>query len=391
MAGAWKRTDWNGIITRVNSLAASPPPDTDCDPVPPLSLVGPNHIWTIDDVLQVRDKLNEICSDTGWSAELRLWSQELVDEINDAIAAGWCNCEPEEECRPDCSNAQGIVTTYVGSYTASGCCVASGNPDGATSADIAAIYDAGWAADLACDNYAQNQMLACVANDELKVLEDELDAFEAALDAAIAYRDTVCVPGGDPTTCAQAQQQVTWAQDDVDWKQGEVDDKRQERDDYQSDANDYADAADTHAIACIAAYAAISTECGVQAVWTSFVPEAEWADRTCDDMGPSCLSRDPRRCRPRFWSVSRRNTTYFTDGGSMVGSWGEILRGLYTPSGKTYITGGIRVGDSNGISVYACSAYGPNACWNGCGFTSHRDIEVRRAVAYPNPEGEECC
>jgi hypothetical protein len=391
MAGAWKRTDWNDIISRVNSLAANPPADTDCEPVPPLSPVGPNHVWTKTDISQVRDKLREICSDTTWSAELRLWTQELVDELNAAIDAGWCNCEPEEECRPDCSNALGSVTTYSGSYTASGCLVLSGGPDGATAADIAAINSASGAANAACNNYAQKQTEACIANDELEVLEDELEVFEAELDAAIAYRDAVCGAGSDPVTCAEAQQQVDWAQQDVDDKQQEVDEKRAERDGLQAEANDFAEAADEHAAACIDAYSAISTQGGVQAVWTSFVPEAEWADRTCADMGPACLSRDPSRCRPRYWSVSRRTIQYFVEGGSISGSWAQILRGMYTPSGKPYITSTIAVGDSNGVPVYACGAFGPNACWNGCYPTAYRDYEVRYTVAYPNPQGEECC
>ena len=92
----WKRTDWNDIIDRVNDLCTNP--DSGCTGIDPLDDVEADHIWSVDDVQQVRDKLTEICSDNQFNADLRLWKQDIIDEINDAISRGCCNtCCPSDE------------------------------------------------------------------------------------------------------------------------------------------------------------------------------------------------------------------------------------------------------------------------------------------------------
>lgn len=93
---AFTRDDWNLIIEQVNLLAESPPPG--CTAKSRLELVGPNHIWTQDDVQQVRDKLTELCADHAFSADLKLWRQSIIDEINTAIVSGWCDCECAIAC-----------------------------------------------------------------------------------------------------------------------------------------------------------------------------------------------------------------------------------------------------------------------------------------------------
>jgi len=91
----WTREDWNNIITQVNDLAANP--DAGCDPLDPLPLVDPDHIWTTSDITGVRDLLTQICKDNNFSTETRLWSQEIIDEIQEAIDNGWCDCR---QCCP---------------------------------------------------------------------------------------------------------------------------------------------------------------------------------------------------------------------------------------------------------------------------------------------------
>lgn len=87
--GVWTRPDWNDIIQRVNDLINS---DEACRDVDPLDEVEENHIWTQDDIQQVRDKLQEICEDNEFSEELIYWKQAIIDEINEAIDQGWCDC-----------------------------------------------------------------------------------------------------------------------------------------------------------------------------------------------------------------------------------------------------------------------------------------------------------
>lgn len=95
----FKRSDWNEIIQRVNDVITAPPADTDCDPLPPLDEVDPNHIWSKDDITEVRDALMATCPSISFNAELRLWSQDVLDEIDAAIDQAWCDCE--DDCDED--------------------------------------------------------------------------------------------------------------------------------------------------------------------------------------------------------------------------------------------------------------------------------------------------
>jgi hypothetical protein len=90
MGQAWTRENWNNIIQQVNNLAQNPDPG--CAPLAALTEVSPNHIWTKSDITNVRNKLMQICNDNTFIAELRLWTQQIIDEINTAIEAGWCDC-----------------------------------------------------------------------------------------------------------------------------------------------------------------------------------------------------------------------------------------------------------------------------------------------------------
>lgn len=92
MAGAFTRERWNEIIRQVNDLATNP--DEGCDPVDTLEEVGPNHRWAKSDIRQVHDKLIEICANNSFGEIKNLWLQSTIDEIQDAIDAGWCDCDP---------------------------------------------------------------------------------------------------------------------------------------------------------------------------------------------------------------------------------------------------------------------------------------------------------
>jgi hypothetical protein len=101
MAGPYTRKAWNELIDRVNDLCENPPEDTDCEPIEPLEHVDPEHIWTTGDIDEVRQKLMEICKDNEFEEELDLWRQKTIDEIEEAISAGWCDCEEDDECSAD--------------------------------------------------------------------------------------------------------------------------------------------------------------------------------------------------------------------------------------------------------------------------------------------------
>jgi hypothetical protein len=110
MGQVWTLDDWNDIIQRVNDLAQNPDPG--CDPVDPLEEVEAPHIWKVQDVEDVRDKLMEICDENEFEAELEYWKQDIIDEIEEAIDNGWCNCE---KCQAE------DITDVIFSYGNSAC------------------------------------------------------------------------------------------------------------------------------------------------------------------------------------------------------------------------------------------------------------------------------
>jgi len=87
MGQVWTRAKWNDIIRQVNDRIEQ------CQAGDPLPEVSEGHIWSVDDITAVRDKLAEICdNDFEFSAELLKWKQDIIDELNDAIDACDCGC-----------------------------------------------------------------------------------------------------------------------------------------------------------------------------------------------------------------------------------------------------------------------------------------------------------
>jgi len=81
----WTRADWNALIGRINALA-----DQGCVIAEELPEVPEGHIWSVQDITDARDKLTEICANApDFSAETVKWTQEIIDELSDAIE----NCE----------------------------------------------------------------------------------------------------------------------------------------------------------------------------------------------------------------------------------------------------------------------------------------------------------
>lgn len=91
----WTNADWKDIVDRINDLAQNP--DGGCDAIAALPPVEADHVWTVQDVEAARDKLAEICSENEFSAELSTWKQDIIDELEAAIAEGWCDCCEEED------------------------------------------------------------------------------------------------------------------------------------------------------------------------------------------------------------------------------------------------------------------------------------------------------
>ncbi len=88
--------NWNSLIRDLNDILANPPEESDCDPIAPLPEVADPHLWLVEDVEAVRNKLIETCPDITFEAALELWTYEILDEIEAAMSQAWCNCEAED-------------------------------------------------------------------------------------------------------------------------------------------------------------------------------------------------------------------------------------------------------------------------------------------------------
>ena len=91
MSKPYKIKDWNeDIIQKINDLCENP--GLGCDPLGTIEEVTDPHRWSVADIEEARNKLEEICGENEFTTELKLWKQEIVDELKEAIALGWCNC-----------------------------------------------------------------------------------------------------------------------------------------------------------------------------------------------------------------------------------------------------------------------------------------------------------
>lgn len=94
------RAEWNAIIAEVNGIRASPPADTDCEPLPAIDEVGLLHRWSKADIQAVQEALTETCPSITWDTIPELWKQSIIDEIEAKYAQAWCDCEDDDECDP---------------------------------------------------------------------------------------------------------------------------------------------------------------------------------------------------------------------------------------------------------------------------------------------------
>lgn len=105
-------TNWNTLIGDVNDILQGPPEGaSNCPPVDPIDEVTDPHLWSVEDVTGMRDKLKETCPNISFSEELVLWKREIIDEIEDQMDDAWCDCEtePDEEDLTLCTHTQTAI------------------------------------------------------------------------------------------------------------------------------------------------------------------------------------------------------------------------------------------------------------------------------------------
>lgn len=83
---------WNELLEDVNEILENPDPG--CEPIEPIELVTDPHLWSVEDVEEVRNKLIETCPDISFVEDLVIWHPEIIDEIEAEMEKAWCDCEP---------------------------------------------------------------------------------------------------------------------------------------------------------------------------------------------------------------------------------------------------------------------------------------------------------
>jgi len=391
---------WNAVIRKVNEERENPPEDTNCDELEPIDEVEEDHIWTKQDVEELREAIDEMC-EFAWIEELEFWHDAILTEIDEALdreLGGWGDEEEccKAECVPDCSNAVGEeVETYIGSFLIDGCLQCQPAPVGCpdegyccNSAENQEARDAGRAAWTAMSEWAVLWKQYCILVSEVEDLERELEILETQLTALEEIRDEECAKE-PPNRCDQRQEAVDEKQDEVDEKQDEVDEKKEERDTKQAEA----DAKDGEAEGAAAENMSLIQDCQpfeVLYYYGTDIGNAPLVDFECDELAPDCLSyyRAPLRCRAT-WSVEVKSWWYDTRGREWEGEWGSVMAGFYTKSGQPFATS---VPGCTGFNRYFHAAFGEDAC-ERFGYQGHYIYEVRVKQGYrlTTPEGEECC
>jgi hypothetical protein len=82
-------TNWNKLIRVINNRLDIPP--TGCQGIEPLEEAEPGHIWTKEDVENVREVLRHMCIDNEFEEDLDgPWRTSIIDELEEQIR--WCDC-----------------------------------------------------------------------------------------------------------------------------------------------------------------------------------------------------------------------------------------------------------------------------------------------------------
>jgi len=89
--------NWNSLVRDVNNILENPPGDgPGCDPIEPLKEVEDPHIWTVEDIEEMREKLLLTCDNLSFSEKLEIWKSKIIDEIEKQMEDAWCDCEVEK-------------------------------------------------------------------------------------------------------------------------------------------------------------------------------------------------------------------------------------------------------------------------------------------------------
>ncbi len=254
----YTKDDWNKLIEQINEKLQNPPEDTDCEPIAPIELVDDNHRWSVDDITTVRNKLTQMCKDNTFTAELKYWSQDIVDELDSA--ADWCECE--DECVYECLNAAENDIVFLGTHpkifvsagvetrdessTCSaphfGICVDYRGPKlygihgrTWTRAESIQYQDLYWDIEAKIDEWTLLLPIICDLKDKVEKLEDEVEEIEGKIErkqdeitTAVERRNAICASNPGSSNCVNLTQIVTELENELTVLENELTEKEAE-------------------------------------------------------------------------------------------------------------------------------------------------------------------
>jgi len=310
-------TNWNGqIIQPINELCENPPGN--CDPIDTLEEAEENHLWMKQDIIDVQNKLKELCDNNSFTdpESPQLATVVYIQEIEDAINVGWCECD-EPKTR------SWLLDTYVTSKT---CCSFDRYTETAVDEEawIQPYLDAKDALIQTLVSYYAAQKQRCFWNHEALRFQDELDQLESELLVL-----EVAVPP-DSGAIAAKQAEITA-------KQAELTDAETQRDNYKSQAETAMGEIEGHASSMHSAVDAADAFCPHTKLldFITTIPNTPWKQTDCEnesDWQPQMGS----------WGIFARR-----DSGQSL----SIISGGFTPTGVPYPTNVFPIG-SGGLIFY---------------------------------------
>jgi hypothetical protein len=117
------QNSWEDLLKKVNDELENPPEETDCEPIAPIEVPGPEHRWAKSDVREVHDKLNEMPGNCfSFQPIPDLWKVATIEDIENQLSNSWCDCEEDEICCEPCPNAGETTTTFLLRFDTLGRC-----------------------------------------------------------------------------------------------------------------------------------------------------------------------------------------------------------------------------------------------------------------------------
>ena len=338
---SYKRiTNWNTeIIQPINELAINPPGD--CDILTTLPEAEEHHKFTRQDVLDVHAKLEEICPNNDFTPLVthQRITEDLITEIESAIATGWCDeCAEDDEITADeWSLGNWVVQKAYGTNSSTQCCGAEVEYKDFLAAYVgynviifeSSYYNVGqytasnatnWSIAQSTYITARNNGVWWAGSREIELLQqravEQLTEELQTLNATLVTLQQLLALGED------VQSQIDSVTQEIAVVEDQLDQARTARDEARVEAESYLSAADAAATQNWAALASLRS-------WDPYQINIV-SDLIINISEPWGLGKYPFNYSPAFWGVGFIKTS----------STGPTMFGRFTPSGLPYSKNG---------------------------------------------------